>query len=39
MEAGDGSISLDPLIRSLFALGAANRDLAAAIDGTNATVA
>ena len=28
MEAGDSSISLDLLIRSLLALGASNRDLA-----------
>jgi ribosome-binding protein aMBF1 (putative translation factor) len=39
MEAGDASISLDLLIRSLFALGASNRDLAEAISGANATVA
>jgi hypothetical protein len=40
MEAGDASISLDLLIRSLFALGASNRDLAEAINGgTSATVA
>jgi ribosome-binding protein aMBF1 (putative translation factor) len=39
MEAGDASISLDLLIRSLFALGASNRDLAEAISGASATVA
>lgn len=39
MEAGDASISLDLLIRSLFALGASNRDLAEAINGPSATVA
>ena len=39
MEAGDASISLDLLIRSLFALGASNRDLAEAINGASATVA
>lgn len=39
MEAGDASISLDLLIRSLFALGASNRDLADAINGASATVA
>lgn len=31
MEAGDPSVSLDLLIRSLFALGATKRDLARAI--------
>ena len=31
MEAGDPSVSLDLLIRSLLALGATNRDLARAI--------
>ena len=31
MEAGDPSVSLDLLIRSLFALGATRRDLARAI--------
>jgi ribosome-binding protein aMBF1 (putative translation factor) len=31
MEAGDPSVSLDLLIRSLLALGASNRDLARAI--------
>lgn len=39
MEAGDASISLDLLIRSLFALGASNRDLAEAISGASVTVA
>ncbi len=39
MEAGDSSISLDLLIRSLFALGASNRDLAEAIDDPGAIVA
>ena len=39
MEAGDASISLDLLIRSLFALGASNRDLAEASNGASATVA
>ena len=39
MEAGDASMSLDLLIRSLFALGASNRDLAEAISGASATVA
>lgn len=38
MEAGDASISLDLLIRSLFALGASNRDLAEAISGASVTV-
>jgi hypothetical protein len=28
MEAGDPSVSLDLLVRSLLALGASNRDLA-----------
>ena len=31
MEAGDESVSIDLLIRSLFALGASNRDVAKAI--------
>jgi hypothetical protein len=31
MEAGDPSVSIDLLVRSLFALGATNRDLARAI--------
>ena len=31
MEGGDGSVSLDLLIRSLLALGASNRDVARAI--------
>jgi DNA-binding XRE family transcriptional regulator len=31
MEAGDASVSIDLLIRSLFALGATKRDLARAI--------
>lgn len=31
MEGGDPTVSLDLLIRSLFALGASNRDLARAI--------
>ncbi len=39
MEAGDASISLDLLIRSLFALGASPQDLAQAINGTQATAA
>jgi DNA-binding XRE family transcriptional regulator len=33
MEGGDPSVSLDLLIRSLFALGASTRDLARAISG------
>ena len=39
MEAGEASISLDLLIRSLFALGATNRDLGEAINGVSTTVA
>jgi predicted transcriptional regulator len=31
MEAGDPTVSLDLLVRSLLALGASNRDLAAII--------
>ena len=31
MEAGDPTVSLDLLVKSLFALGASNRDLAAII--------
>jgi predicted transcriptional regulator len=31
MEAGDPTVSLDLLVRSLFALGASNRELAAII--------
>jgi ribosome-binding protein aMBF1 (putative translation factor) len=38
MEAGDASISLDLLIRSLFALGASNRDLAEVINSARAPV-
>jgi transcriptional regulator with XRE-family HTH domain len=33
MEAADGSVSLDLLIRSLLALGATRKDLATAIAG------
>jgi ribosome-binding protein aMBF1 (putative translation factor) len=33
MEAGDSSVSLDLLIRSLLALGASTRDIARAISG------
>ncbi len=35
MEAGDPSVSLDLLIRSLIALGASKRDLARAIAASN----
>jgi ribosome-binding protein aMBF1 (putative translation factor) len=35
MEAGDPSVSLDLLIRSLLALGASSRDLARAISATS----
>ena len=35
MEAGDPSVSLDLLIRSLFSLGATKRDLARVIAATN----
>jgi hypothetical protein len=31
MEAGDPTVSLDLLVKSLFALGASNRELAAII--------
>lgn len=34
MEAGDPSVSIDLLFRSLIALGASNRDLARIIGGT-----
>ncbi len=33
MEAGDPTVSLDLLVKSLFALGASNRELAAIIAG------
>ena len=36
MEAGDPSVSVDLLIRSLFALGATKRDLAQAIAASKA---
>lgn len=36
MEAGDSSVSLDLLVRSLFALGATQRDLARAISASKA---
>src|SRR5262245_29223091 len=35
MEGGDPSVSIDLLIRSLFALGASNRDLARTISGAS----
>ena len=35
MESGDPSVSLDLLVRSLFVLGASNRDLAKAIAARN----
>ena len=35
MEAGDPSVSIDLLIRSLFALGATKRDLARVIGASN----
>lgn len=35
VEAGDGSVSLDLLIRSLLAMGASRRDLAEVIAGSN----
>jgi predicted XRE-type DNA-binding protein len=35
MECGDPSVSIDLLIRSLFALGASNRDLARAISSAS----
>lgn len=34
MEAGDASVSLDLLVRSLLAMGASNNDLAKIISGT-----
>lgn len=36
MEAGDPTVSLDLLVKSLLALGASNRDLAAIIAGRRA---
>jgi len=35
MEAGDASVSLDLLVRSLLAMGASNRDLAKIIAGSH----
>jgi hypothetical protein len=34
MEAGDATVSIDLLVRSLLAIGATKRDIARAIGGT-----
>lgn len=39
MEAGDRSVSVDLLIKSLLAVGASNSDLARAISGASGTTA
>lgn len=39
MEAGDSSVSVDLLVRSLFAVGARPKDLAKTISGLEKTVA
>lgn len=38
MEAGDASVSMDLLVRSMFAAGASKRDLAAVIRGRRGVV-